>query len=289
MLYILLSICFSVIVSVLLKTVKRYQIDIYQAITWNYSMAMVLTWVFLRPKLEIVQSSPYYVYTMLGILLPALFVIVAISVNSNGIVRTEIAQRLSLFIPVISAFLLFGESLTVSKSIGLIICFAAIICSIPWGKQRSPNVKGKADAWMYLLVVFIGMGVIDILFKKMSAFKGTSYTSSLLLVFILAFLLSLINLFYRFGSKKSKFSWPHILFGWILGVANFGNIFFYMKALGSLRDTPSLVFSINDIGIILLGSFVGIILFKEKLSMLNKVGTGLARAAILVFYFFPSF
>lgn len=285
MLYILLSICFSVAVSVLLKTVKRYQIDIYQAITWNYSMAIVLTWIFLRPKLEIVHSSPYYVYTMLGVLLPALFVIVAVSITSNGIVRTEIAQRLSLFIPVASAFIFFGEQLTISKGAGLAVCFAAIICSIPWGKQRSSNTRGKADAWMYLVVVFIGMGVIDLLLKKMSAFKGTSYTSSLLLVFVLAFLLSLINLFYRFGSKKSKFSWPHILFGWILGVANFGNIFFYIKALGSLSDKPSLVFSINDIGIIILGAFVGLALFKEKLSMVNKVGIGLAVLAIVIFYF----
>src|ERR1700761_5482974 len=117
-LYLILSICFSVTVSVLLKLARRYQIDIYQAITWNYSMAIVLTWVFLRPKLEIVHSSPYYVYTLLGVLLPALFVIVAISVSSNGIIRTEIAQRLSLFIPVVSAFLFFGEQLNVLKSIG---------------------------------------------------------------------------------------------------------------------------------------------------------------------------
>jgi multidrug transporter EmrE-like cation transporter len=62
-----------------------------------------------------------------------------------------------------------------------------------------------------------------------------------------------------------------------------------MKAFGSLPDTPSLVFSMNDIGIILLGSFVGITLFKEKLSMINKIGIGMALAAIIVFYFFPSF
>jgi hypothetical protein len=284
-LYLVLSICFSVTVSVLLKLARRYQIDIFQAITWNYSMAIVLTWIFLRPRLEIVHSSPYYVYTLLGLLLPALFVVVAISVSSNGIIRTEIAQRLSLFIPVVSAFLFFGEQLTIVKSIGLGLCFAAIICSVPWGKQRSPNTKKTANAWMYLLVVFVGMGIIDILFKKISAFKGTSYSSSLLLVFILAFLLSLINLFYRFGSKKSKFSWPHILFGWILGVANFGNILFYIKALGSLADKPSLVFSINDIGIIVLGAFVSLTVFKEKLSVINKVGIGLAVLAIVVFYF----
>ena len=283
-LYIVLSICFSVTVSVLLKMARRYQIDIFQAITWNYSMAIVLTWIFLRPRLEIVHSSPYYVYTFLGLLLPALFVIVAISVTSNGIIRTEIAQRLSLFIPVLAAFFFFGEHLTILKGMGLGLCFAAIVCSVPWGKQRSPNTKKTANAWMYLLVVFVGMGIIDILFKKLSALKGTSYTSSLLLVFILAFVLSLINLFYRFGAKKSKFSWPHILFGWILGVANFGNILFYIKALGSLADKPSLVFSINDIGIIVLGAFVSLTVFKEKLSTINKVGIGLAVLAIVVFY-----
>ena len=285
MLYIFLSICCSVTVSVLLKLAKRYQVDIFQAITWNYSMAIVLTWIFLRPRIEIIHSSPYYVYTALGLLLPALFVIVAISITSNGIVRTEIAQRLSLFIPVLAAFVLFSEQLTISKSIGMTVCFAAIICSVPWGKQRSPNTKKTANAWMYLVVVFVGMGIIDILFKKLSAFKGTSYTSSLLLVFILAFVLSLIGLFYRFGSKKSRFSWPHILFGWILGVANFGNIFCYIKALSSLSNKPSLVFSINDIGIIILGAFVGLALFKEKLSMVNKVGIGLAVLAIVIFYF----
>jgi drug/metabolite transporter (DMT)-like permease len=285
MLYILLSICCSVTVSVLLKLARRYQIDIFQAITWNYSMAIVLTWIFLRPKLEIVHSSPYYVYTLLGLLLPALFVVVAISVSSNGIIRTEIAQRLSLFIPILAAFVLFGEQLTVSKSIGMIVCFAAIICSVPWGKQRSPNTKKVANAWMYLPVVFVGMGIIDILFKKLSAFKGTSYTSSLLLVFILAFVLSLVGLFYRFGTKKSKFSWPHIIFGWILGIANFGNILFYIKALGSLSDKPSLVFSSMDIGVIVLGAVIALAIFKEKLSMINKAGIGLAVLAIVIFYF----
>jgi len=51
MLYILLCICFSVIVSVMFKLAKRYQIDVYQAITWNYSMAIFLTLIFLKPDL----------------------------------------------------------------------------------------------------------------------------------------------------------------------------------------------------------------------------------------------
>jgi drug/metabolite transporter (DMT)-like permease len=285
MLYIFLSICCSVTVSILLKLAKRYHIDIFQAITWNYSMAILLTWIFLKPQLHNLLSSPGYIYGLLGILLPSLFVIVAISIRNTGIVRTEIAQRVSLFVPIVASFLLFGEKSTVLKIIGITLGFAAILCSIPWKKERYKSQKTPANAWLYLLIVFIGMGVIDILFKRMSEFKGMSFTSSLFMVYVTAFVLSILTLFYRFATKKSKFSWPHIMFGWILGVANFGNILFYLKAQQSMSKTPSLVFSINDIGIIVLGAFVGLFIFREKLSLLNKIGIAIAIAAIVIIYF----
>jgi drug/metabolite transporter (DMT)-like permease len=284
MLYIFLCVCCSVAVSVLLKLAKRYQVDIFQAITWNYSIAIILTWIFLKPQLANLHSSPFYIYSLLGFLLPLLFVVIAISVTTNGIIRTEIAQRLSLFIPVIASFLLFGEHLTLLKSAGIIIGFAAIVCSIPLNKQRSPNKRGTANGWAYLLVVFAGMGVIDILFKQMAVHNSVSFSTSLFLVYIISFVLAMFGLLYRFGSKKSKFSWPHILFGWILGVFNFGNILFYIKAQQSMYKTPSLVFSSVDIGVIALGSVVGILIFKEKLSLVNKIGIGLALIAIIIFY-----
>jgi len=282
MLYVFLSICCSVIVSILLKLAKRYQIDIFQAITWNYSIAIVLTWIFLKPQLHNLHASPIYTYTALGILLPLLFVILALSIKYNGIVRTDVAERLSLFIPIVAAFLLFGERLSTLKIIGISIGVAAILCSIPWKIKQSPNKKTSGNAWLYLFVVFIGMGVIDVLLKKVSQFKGMSFTSSLFMVYVIAFVLSLVLLAYRFGAKKSKFSWPHIVFGWILGIANFGNILFYLKAHQSLSKNPSTVFSAMNIGVIALGAVVGLVVFKEKLSIVNKLGIALAIIAIVV-------
>lgn len=284
MLNVFLCVCCSVAVSITLKLARRYQIDIFQAITWNYSMAIVLTWIFLKPQLTHLHSSPFYIYSILGVLLPSLFVVLANSVTTNGIVRTEIAQRLSLFIPIVSAFLIFGEHLTIMKSIGLIIAFAAVICAIPLGKQRSSGQKSSPNGWAYLLTVFLGIGIIDVLFKQMATFKTVSFTTSLFMVYVVSFILAMFGLIYRFGTKKSKFSWPHILFGWILGVANFGNILFYIKAQQSLSKHPSLVFSGVDIGVIVLGSAVGLLLFKEKLSVVNKVGIALAIIAILFIY-----
>src|SRR4051794_31103243 len=108
MLYVFISICFSVAVSVMFKLAKRYHIDVYQAITWNYSVAIVLTWLFLKPQLNQLANAPFGLLGLLGLLLPLLFVIIAASVKSNGIVRTDAAQRLSLFIPIAAAFLLFN-------------------------------------------------------------------------------------------------------------------------------------------------------------------------------------
>jgi drug/metabolite transporter (DMT)-like permease len=280
MLYILLSICCSVIVSVLLKLAKRYHVDMMQAITWNYSVAIILTWVFFKPQVTGMQAAPVYNYLALGILLPAIFVMLAASVKSTGIVRTDIAQRLSLFIPILAAVFVFGESVSALKTLGIAVGFAAIICSIPW--QKGGGGSSTSGSWFYLLAVFLGMGIIDVLFKQLALFKAVPYTTSLFIVYILAFLFSIVGLIIKLVRKMTRFSWPHILIGWVLGIANFGNILFYLKAHQALASQPSTVFSAMNIGVILVGAMVGLFVFKEKLSTLNKVGLFLALVSIIV-------
>jgi drug/metabolite transporter (DMT)-like permease len=287
MFYVFLSICFSVVVSIFLKLARRYQIDVFQAITWNYSIAILLTWVIYRPHLPHLQDAPLLNYSLLGFLFPALFIVIAAAVRTTGIVRTDVAQRLSLFIPLVAAFLVFGEKPALIRIIGIILGFGAIICSIPWGK-RDLNGRKSGNSWIYLLVVFVGMGVIDILLKQVAAFKAIPFPTSLFIIFILAFVISLLRLIYLLSTKKIKFSWPHIIFGWILGIANFGNIVFYIKAHQVLANNPSVVFSAMNIGVITLGTIVGLFVFKERLSRLNKAGIVLAIIAIVVIYY-PDF
>lgn len=265
----------------MLKLAKRYHIDVYQAVVWNYSMAIFLSWLFLKPKLLNFSGAPVVNYTLLGLLLPMLFVILAMSVKQSGIVRTDIAQRLSLLIPIIAAFLLFGEKMTLLKSIGIATGFAAILCTIPWKKGGAAG-KAAANAWLYLLMVFVGMGLIDVLFKQIATFKAVTYGTSLFIVFVLAFAFSFAGLIYQVVTKKMRFSWPHILIGWVLGTANFCNILFYIKAHKALASQPSTVFSAMNIGVIVFGALIGLIIFKEKLSLLNKAGILIAIIAVAI-------
>jgi drug/metabolite transporter (DMT)-like permease len=221
-------------------------------------------------------GSLFPTYITLGILLPSLFGVLALSVRYTGIVKTDVAQRLSLFIPVLAAFILFNESLSTIKMAGIILAFLAIICSVTWNKKDA----SFTSYWIYPVIVFIGMGIIDILFKQIAKTAAVTFPSSLLIVFIFAFVVSGFYLFYLFIRKKIRFTLINLLCGWILGIANFGNILFYLKAHQALAERPSLVFSAMNIGVIILGSLVGVLLFREKLTKLNYAGIVLALISI---------
>ena len=279
MIYVLLSVCSSVLVSVLLKLARRYNIDIFQAITWNYSIVVILF--FFKPHLTNLQRAPIVTYSLLALLLPALFVVMGLAVRKAGIVRTDVAQRLSLLISLTAAVILFGEAMPPLKITGLAVGLVAIALCIPWQKQEGEHGT-TSDSWIYLLIVFGGIGVIDVLFKQVAVYHDVPYTTSLFIIYGMAFTLCIIALLFLVITKRVKFTWRHIFFGWILGFCNFGNILFYLKAHEALAHKPSTVFSAMNIGVISLGALTGVIVFKEKLSTLNKVGIVLAIVAIVI-------
>jgi len=283
MVFIFLSILCNIIVSILLKLAKRYEVSVPQAIVWNYAVALILTYSLFKPDISSLrlEQAPFSIYMLLAILLPSLFVILGLSVRHTGIVRTDLAQRLSLFIPLLTAVLIFKEGMSWLKVSGILIGFLAIVCSIPWHKKPLKD-KTAVLSWLYPLTVFVGMGIIDILFKEIASFKGVSYTSSLFVVFVFSFLIAALVLVLNVLSGKSHFGFKNLIFGIILGIFNFGNILFYLKAHRAIPDNPSVVFSSMNIGVIIAGSVVGVFIFKEKLSRLNVWGIGIAIFAIFL-------
>jgi len=277
MIYIILSIFCSVTVAVLLKLAKRYQISVTQAVTVNYLTALILCFLFFKPDVKVVNTTaPWSIYLSLAVLLPTIFLFLAASVKKLGIVKTDIAQRLSLFIPILAAYFIFKEDFNQLKFIGLGIGFVAIILTF------LRKTEDKSGNWLYLLAVFLGFGIIDVLFKQVALYKELPYTTSLFVVFCLAFLASLIIVLIMVISRKTRLQLVNLGCGLILGLFNFGNILFYLKAHKALSSNPSTVFAAMNLGVIVVGTFVGIIVFKEKLSKLNYFGIALAICAVIL-------
>lgn len=274
----IISIACSVAVSILLKIARKQNIDISQAIAVNYVVAASLCLLILRPEPATLlnPTTPWWVLIALGVLLPTIFLAMAGAVRHAGIVLSDAAQRLSLFIPLIAAFVLFGEALSGSKLAGIAVALTALVCLLL--RPRAQGGSGDTQKTVfYLLAVWLGYGTIDILFKQMAK-SGAAFSSSLLAAFTLAGILIFIYLF----ARRSVWRKRSVMAGVVLGLLNFSNIYFYIRAHQVFPENPTLVFSAMNIGVISLGTLVGAGFFKEKLSLVNALGIVLAIGAIVI-------
>lgn len=317
-LFLITSVLCSVTVAILLKLARRFDIDIRQAIAVNYVIAALACWLLLGANLSAVNNTgtPWGVLIALGILLPTVFVAMGQAVRHVGIVRSDAAQRLSVFIPVVAAFLFFGDTLTARKGAAIAVGLIALLCLLAKMRKPAPatgaaGVAYEADAvgnvaarsttmhpgdravidraaaaldpagaspvpvWVWPLAVWLGYGVIDVLFKQVAK-SGTAFGNGLLM----AFLLAGVVIFGYLLITRVRWRSRDCLAGVVLGVMNFANIYTYIRAHQNLPNDPAVVFSTMNIGVIAVGTLAGAVLFKEHVSRLNVLGLILAVVTI---------
>jgi drug/metabolite transporter (DMT)-like permease len=274
----ILSIASSVAVSVLLKLARKQNIQVDQAIAINYVVAAGLCLLLFRPQPAALLTSgtSWWVLGALGILLPTIFLAMAGAVRHAGIVLSDAAQRLSLFLPLIASFVIFNETVSGGKLAGIAVALAALACLL----YRPSDKAGSGETGktvLFLLAVWVGYGTIDILFKQLAK-SGAAFSSSLFVSFVLAGILIFGYLIVR----RSVWTRRNVVAGVILGLLNFSNIYFYIRAHQVFPDNPTLVFSAMNIGVISLGTLIGAGVFKEKLRLVNALGIALAIGAIVI-------
>ena len=280
----IIAVLCSVAVSVLLKVARKRNIVIQQAIAFNYIVALSLSWFLLKPDFKgleftdfIAQSENTPIFLALGILLPSVFIIMSKAVEFAGIVRSDAAQRLSLFLPILAAFLIFHETLSQSKVVGIVLAFVGLFCLLSKPNQQSAVAFRGVLA---LVGVWFGYGIIDILFKQVAK-SGGAFPTTLFIAFSLAACIMFIYLLF----KRTQWNVASVVGGIILGVLNFFNILFYIKAHQSFGSNPTLVFAGMNIGVICLGTITGALIFKEKISKVNWLGIVFSLCAIFCLYY----
>ncbi|MEO7067276.1 MAG: EamA/RhaT family transporter [Rhodanobacter sp.] len=275
MTYVLLGVLCSVLVSVLLKLATPLKLDIGQAVAWNYVVAASLTALALPSPLSPLHDPgiPWLALAALGVLLPTIFLVFGASIRHAGIVRTDTAQRLSLVLSLLAAFVVFGQHFNAVIGIGCALGLIAVTAMV-WRDRRAT----KGDRWAslgYPLAVFVGSGVIDVLFKLVAAAKlplGTALLVTFSLALIVAFAIEL--------ARRTRFTARNVVGGAVLGLLNFGNILFYLRAHRTLPDDPALVFASMNLGVVALSALTGFALFGERLGRINTAGFVIAVAAI---------
>ena len=85
------------------------------------------------------------------------------------------------------------------------------------------------------------------------------------MIFVTALILGISVLGYQLLKGKEKLHYKNLLGGIALGIPNYYSIYFLVQALRHPSLESSTVFTLNNVGIVMAATLIGILFFKEKL------------------------
>ena len=283
MIYLLLSILSSSVIFITFKVTERFKTNLIKLITVNYLVASILGFSFNRHPISIqhVLSSEWLPYaTIIGLAFILMFFLIGYSTRLSGVAVTTIAGKLSMVIPILFSILYFSEKTTIFKISGLILATIAVFLTSFRPVDKSKNIK----LIILPMTIFLGSGITDSVVKYAQNFHVPNSMSLLFsaVVFLTALIIGLIFILIKPKSISKSISIAELIGGLILGIANFGSLYFFILALNNSKLDSSIVFGMNNICIVLFSILIGSVLFKEKFSKVNFAGVLMAVIAILI-------
>lgn len=272
MIFILLSILSSTGIFVIFKLINNQQLPVTNIIVINYLTAFLFGYSqHLSNPVDALKADWIYYAFLIGVLFIVFFTLISLSSKTVGISITTVASKMSVIIPILFSILFFKENVMAYKVIGIVLALIGVFFTI---YKKDNQVKSNSNSIILPLALFIGMGVVDSIIKYaqetlISPSENAFFSSTL---FFVSFITGLI---YSLTNPKILKAFLNIrvyIFGVLLGLANYGSIYFLIAALNSNALDSSVIFGINNVGIVVLSVFIGILVFKEKISKLNSIG-----------------
>ena len=282
MIFLLLSILFSTGLFVIFKYFGIYKIDVLKAIFVNYIVAFSMGFFFAERQIPIseIYLEPWFSGALfLGALFVSIFFVMAMTAQKNGVSVTSIAGKMSVVVPVVFGIILYNESVTFLKIVGIIMALIAVYLS-----SLKEEKSEKNGTLLLPILLFIGSGTIDTLLKyiqenyvsdeDVSIFSGSLFGIAGAFAFFILVIKTL--------KKREAFGYKNIIAGIILGIPNYYSIIFLIKALQNKNFESSTLFTINNVAIVVVSTLVGLFFFKEKFSIKNKIGVAMAVLGIII-------
>ncbi len=264
---------------------KRFEIDTFQAIVFNYFTAATIgftlyghTW----NDLAWEQNS-WMIYSVItSVLFISLFLLMGLSSQDNGVASTSVAVKMSMAISIILFIIYYSESPSLAKITGIILAFISVILvSLP-NKQNKSISNHK---WM-LIVLFFGCGALDFVLNNVQENQLNVLDPSLFsaLSFGTAGLIGVIILLFKLAKGNSTLASKNLIAGVILGIPNFFSIYFLLRAYKTTGWTDTTVLALTNVSVVLGTAIIGLIIFKESKTSKKLIGLAIAVLAIITLY-----
>lgn len=284
MIFILLSILTSTIILVIFRVFKRYGINTFQAIVFNYVVAFTVGFSLFKNDLQLTETSNntwIYFALIVGVLFISFFNLMAKSSQENGIGVTSVVVKMSLAIPVVAAILLYNERYDFLKVFGIILAILGVVL-ISYKKSEE---KQKNLIW--LVILFLGSGSLDMLLNYVEKNQLQNLSTGLFsgFAFGVAGCIGICVILFQIARKRTQLQMKNVWAGIMLGVPNYFSTYFLLEALRSPILEDSTTYAFNNVGIVLASFLIGLLFFKERLNTLKVVGLIAAISAIFLLVF----
>jgi drug/metabolite transporter (DMT)-like permease len=283
MLYLILSVVFSVLLLVNFRAHARFQVDTRIAILLNYPVCFLTAYLHQPSALPLQwpASTDTALMIAMGIGFVITFLLSGFSTQKNGMAPTSLANNISLVIPVlINLFILkTGRDITASVLAGLVFSFAAIyFCS--------PKVDASSETKPVvglLIAVFVAYGLTNTLFSYLNSTLTAQVGGTL--PFIMMLLIgsmagSALVLVWKSVNGTLNWNRNSVLAAIPLGLPNFFSFYFLLKALDAYQNNAAVVLTMYNLSVILLSAISAYVIFKEQLSKRQWLGLALGCVGI---------
>ncbi len=295
MIFLMGSIFLSTYLTIAFKICDRFGIIKFQAIVFNYFTCLV-TGALVNGSVPAYTQNIYQPWFMWAVVMGSGFIIsfnlIAFTVQKNGLAIAAVASKLSLIIPFTASLFLYNENAGAFKIGGICLALLAVVLTLypskTFGnKDESKNNRLDFKIILLPLVVFLATGFLDTLVKyvEQSFLTAANSNEYLVTTFTVAFLTGFILMLCLVAAGKIKLQLDAVLAGVLIGIPNYFSIWCLMKVLKIYKGNSSVIFPVNNMGIVLLSALLAWIVFKEHLYRLNWIGIVLSILAILMIAF----
>lgn len=275
MIYLILAVLSSSLVSVIMRLSGKYIRNNTAMLSCNYVMCSILSLLYMGSfdvlPMEHGLGFALGLGLVSGVLYLGCFILMQWNVHTNGVALSSTFMKLGIVVPAVMSILLFQEQPTYLQLAGLVIAFAAIVLiNMEKGEGRKKHTLG-------LVALFLGGGICDVCSKIYEVYGQPALKNQFLFyTFFSALVLSILVVL----MKKERLSKSDLLFGLLLGIPNYFSARFLLL---SLEAVPAvLAYPTFSVATIVVVSVSGLLFFKEKLTKRQTLGIGVILISLIL-------
>lgn len=259
MIYLLLAIISSAMVSVIMRLSSEKVSGNVSMLAVNYLMCLAMACAYTGGD-QLLPRGPgapaaVFMGVVNGFFYLAGFLLLQSGVKKYGVVLSSVFMKLGLLVPIVVSVTVFGEKPELQQAVGFGLAVAAIVLI----NYRQDGTEMRFRAGLLLLLLAGGSG--DAMSKVFEELGDPALSEQFLLyTFAAALVLCAALMLWR---RQRPDVWE-VLFGLLIGVPNYFSARFLLRSLETL---PAVIaYPTFSVGTILVITAAGLCLFRERLS-----------------------